>query len=348
MDFNISNLANVLFGINQTQTTISNKPQNNTDATQPKFEASPTDSEMLANMTSSQVTNLAKQAATSAANIMSNAQQNMFLRDMLDLPKDWNFLLKEFSFSDNEQISKLLKTLNNNNQSSLQSALLALAQANASVDLAAIAEHLRKSSALMADKLLKYMGAGNMSQNNISQLKSIMLIGASIANSANVNPQDFVRNMVQMYLPWLPLVPPNEENLNEIEDKIPPTDKTGAILFYLSTHNIGYFKVEILSDENIEIFITNITEIPNEELREDLSNIMKEKIKTVSQNAKLYFTNKIDNEELNIKEKQIYIVNSDDSMIGLSLLHLISKTIFEFDEKNANRFVQAENINSHQ
>ena len=46
---------------------------------------------------------------------------------------------------------------------------------------------------------------------------------------------------------------------------------------------------------------------------------------------------KIDNEEINLKEKQIYIVNADDSLAGLTLLHSISRTIFEFDEKEGQR-----------
>jgi len=350
---NIPNLASLVFSINKTapQNPVQNQTNaNNTiNSETPKFNPSPTNQELLNNMTPNQLNNLSRQVMQASANTMSNMQQNIFLRDMLELPKDWNFLMREFVFSENAQLASLLKNLNASNQSALQEALLALANSNARLNLNALAEYINKNSALLADKLLKYMGDANIGQNNISQLKNIMLIGASIANSANVNPQEFIRDIMQMYLPWLPLVPPKEEDLNEIELKMAKSaDKNGQILFYVSTKNLGYFKVEIILEETTEIYITNITELPNDDLKADLCKILKDGIKTISNEAKLFYSRKIDGTKLELKEKQIFIINSNDTIIGLSLIHQIARNIFEFDEKEAQRFIKAEKTNQPQ
>ncbi len=332
MNFNISNLASLVFSVNKTTT-----PQKTTETKE--FNISTSNNENLSNFNSKQIENLHTQISKTATNIMNNIQQNIFLRDMLGLPKEWTNLLNEFSInSTNSQLATILKNLNTQGTNTANASLLALLQSNAKVNLISLAEYLNKNSVLMADKLLKYMGTANMSQNNISQLKEIMLIGASIANSVQINPQEFIRDIIQMYLPWLPLVPPQDKDLNEIEAKTATKEKENSqILFYISTNSLGYFKIEIFLDTENEIYITNICEKENEELREIICTNIKENTKKISIKAKLFFSKKIENEELNLKDKQLYIVNSTDSLVGLTLIQLISRIIFELDEKQGQR-----------
>ena len=47
-------------------------------------------------------------------------------------------------------------------------------------------------------------------------------------------------------------------------------------------------------------------------------------------------------DKLNKKEKQLYIVNSTNSLIELTLIQLISRIIFEFDEKEGLRFSKSQ------
>ena len=335
MNFNISNLASIVFSVNKSVSP--QKPMENKE-----FFPSPTNKELLSNLNSRQLDGLYMQVSNAATNIMNNIQQNIFLRDMLGLPKEWANLLKEFPLNtNNAQLAAMLKGLNTAGTNSVNSTLLALLQAQTRVDLAALAEHLNKNSALMADKLLKYMGAANMNQQNIAQLKEIMLIGASIANSAQVNPQEFIRDIIQMYLPWLPLVPPTDKDLSEIEAKMTGEDiKNAQVVFYLSTKSLGYFKVEILLDDENEIYINNVCEKDDDDIRKTLQENLDQNIKKTSINAKLYYSRKIDTEDekLNLKDKQIFIINSSDSLVGLTLIQLISKVIFEFDEKQGQRF----------
>ncbi len=342
---NISNLAHVVLNVhnNITSATKQNAVQNN----QQNFNAAtPSNQELLSNMSQPQLNNLYFQITQAKTNIMNNAQQNMFLRDALGLPKDWANLLKEFSTMENSQLAGMLKNLTTQGQSPVQEALLQLLNSNAKLNIQALAMQLKENSALMADKLFKFMGTVAMTPGNMAQLKEIMTIGASIANSANVNPQEFLRDIIQMYLPWLPLVPPKEEDLNEIETKFSKDkNKNAQTLFYIATNHLGYFKIEILSDEEPEIYISNISKTENDELREALCTDLKENIKKSSINAKLYFSRKIDDEEMKISDKQLFIVNSDNSIISLSLMHLLARVIFEFDEKQAQRFMKVEEAN---
>lgn len=277
-----------------------------------------------------------------ATNIMNNMQQNVFLRDMMGLPKDWTALLNEFVLNSNAQVANMINNLNTTGQNPMQEALLALLSSNSKVDLAALAAMLNKNAALMGDKLLKYMGDVTM-QNNIAQLKDIMMIGASIASSAKTNPNEFIRDIIQMYLPWLPLVPPKEEDLNDIQAKIAGSSEQDAqISFYISTTNIGYFKIEIVTGNEPEIYINNVYEKEITELKETLIKTLKENIKKNCPNAKVFYSGKAD-KDLDKKGKQLYIVKSSDSMTGLVLLQLIARVIFEFDEVQAQRFLKLEN-----
>ena len=339
MNLNISNLASLIFSVNKNiapPKTVENK-EFKVQSSQQTLQNN--------NLNSQQFIGVTNRIVNTANSLMSNMQQNIFLRDMLNLPKEWTSLLNEFAFSaNNAQLANLLKNLQNANTGTINSSLLALLNSSAKVNLEALAAQLGQNSSLMADKMFKLMGNA-INQQSIAQLKEIMLIGASIANSAQVNPQEFIRDIIQMYLPWLPLVPPQEKDLNEIETKTGASDNENSqLLFYLSTNTLGYFKVEILLGDENEIYINNVVSKTNNELRELLCNNIKESLKKVSLNAKLFFSQKIDYEEIKLQEKQLYIVNSSDSLAGLTLLHTISKTIFEFDEKEGQRAQRVEEI----
>ena len=340
MNFNISNLAHVVFSVQKA--VEPQKPAPHQPQTQ-KFSLEQKNAETLANLSAKELQGTIARIQIAATNIMNNMQQNIFLRDMMGLPKDWTNLLNEFLLTSNSQVSNIINNLNTTGQNTMQAALLALLSSNSKVDLAALAEMINKNAALMSDKLIKYMGDISM-QNNIAQLKDVMLIGASIASSAKTNPNEFIRDIVQMYLPWLPLVPPKQEDLDEIQAKIAGSSEDEAqISFYISTNNIGYFKIEIVVEDEPEIYINNVYEKEIDELKDNLVKTLKDNIKKNSAKAKVFYSGKID-KDLNKKDKQLYIVKSSDSMVGLILLQLIARVIFEFDEVQAQRFLKASEL----
>lgn len=336
MNFNISNLASIIFSVQKNV-----EPQKPPPPPTQKFSLEQKNAEILSNLSAKEMQGTIARIQIAATNIMNNMQQNIFLRDMMGLPKDWTALLNEFVLNSNAQVANMINNLNATGQNPMQEALLALLASNSKVDLAALAQMLNKNAALMGDKLLKYMGDVTM-QGNIAQLKDIMMIGASIASSAKTSPNEFIRDIIQMYLPWLPLVPPKEEDLNEIQAKIAGSSENDAeISFYISTTNIGYFKIEIVTGNEPEIYINNVYEREIAELKETLVNTIKENINKNSPSAKVFYSGRVD-KDLDKKDKQLYIVKSSDSMTGLVLLQLIARVIFEFDEVQAQRFLKLE------
>ena len=302
MNFNISTLASMIFQVQKTA-----EPQKPAPPQQQaqKFSVSPSNEEMLSNLNSRQIEGLYARVQQAATNIMNNMQQNVFLRDMMGLPKDWASLLNEFVINSNARVANMINGLNTTGQNSMQEALLALLASNSKVDLAALAAMLNKNAALMGDKLLKYMGDIYMTQNNIAQLKDIMMIGASIASSAKTNPNEFIRDIIQMYLPWLPLVAPKQEDLEEIQAKINGGSEGDAeISFFISTNHLGYFKIEIVSGDEPEIYINNVYEKEIVELKDNLVKVLKDNIKKNSANAKVFYSGKVD-PNLEKKEKQL-------------------------------------------
>ena len=99
MNFNISNLASVIFQVNKV--VDKNKSLNNNAE---KFEALSNKQAKLENITSKSLDNLYFQVANSATRIMNNMQQNIFLKDMLGMPKEWTMLLNEFLMSPNKDL----------------------------------------------------------------------------------------------------------------------------------------------------------------------------------------------------------------------------------------------------
>jgi len=162
MNFNISNLASIIFSVNKNVGT-------NKTANKSEFQAPTINNSQSETITTQQFIGLTNHIAITAKNIMNNMQQNIFLRDMLNLPKEWTNLLNEFAFSaNNAQLANLLKNLQNQNGGTINSSLLALLNSSARVNLAALAEQINKNSSLMADKMLKLMGNA-MNQQNITQ-----------------------------------------------------------------------------------------------------------------------------------------------------------------------------------
>ena len=107
MNFSIQNLASVIFSVHKNA-----EPQKANQTNQQKFSVSPSNQELLANMNSRQLDGLYARVTQVAKNLMNNMQQNIFLRDMMGLPKDWAGLLKEFATSQNAQVANMINNLN--------------------------------------------------------------------------------------------------------------------------------------------------------------------------------------------------------------------------------------------
>ncbi len=320
MDFNISSFVFSITKTSNVKSVNSEKPQG---------------FEVEAQVTNNQISQskeviVLPQVNTSAA-YMNNIQMNMFLREMLSLPKEWAALLADFvnlKGVNVKDIENVLLNLNNNSK------LLALLQANPKVDLAALAKLIEHNSANLTDKMVKLMAGAVFDKTLINQMKEISLIGSSIATAFNINQSDFIRSVVQMYLPWLPFVPPeyreNTERLNEaFSDE--EQHSSAQTSFFLTTAALGFFKVEIIEEEGIEIFITRIADKLDE-----TDDLLKKNLKDVAvkyfKETDFNYISKEKADDNNKNEKELHIISSSNSAISLMLIQMLSRKIFETDD----------------
>ena len=322
MDFNISSFV---FSINKTSTV---KPVNSEQTKQ--FEVESNIANNNQNASAKEVIVLPQTAAT--ASIMNNVQMNMFLKEMLNLPKEWATLLSEFiklNGVNAKEIENALSNLNNNTK------LASLLQINPKVDLEAIAKLIASNSTQLTDKMVKLMSGAIFDKALINQMKEVSLIGSSIATALNINQNDFIRSVVQMYLPWLPFVPPEQrENMERLTETFSDEEQHSSMQtsFFLTTVALGFFKIEIIEEKGIEIFITRITDKLNETddtLKKMLKDVATKYFKETNFD---YFSKEKLCEDIK-KEKELHIINSSNSAISLMLIQMLSRKIFEADDE---------------
>lgn len=321
MDFNISSFV---FSINKTTTVKAvNSEQNK------QFEVEAKVANNNQNGLAKETVILPQTAAT--VSLMNNIQMNMFLREMLNLPKEWVTLLSEFiklNGANAKEIEKALSNLNNNTR------LLALLQNNPKVDLEAIAKLIATNSTQLTDKMVKLMAGANFDKTLISQMKEISLIGSSIATALNINQTDFIRSIVQMYLPWLPFVPPEQrDNMERLTEAFGDEEahSSSQTSFFVTTVALGYFKFEISEDKGIDIFVTRIAEKLDEAdatLNKMLDNVAKKYFKDIEFS---YLSKEKICDEIK-QEKELHIIGSSNSAIALMLIQMLSRKIFEADD----------------
>ena len=320
MDFNISSFV---FSINKT-TTVKGVNQEN----QQNFEV---EAQVTNNQNAQGRETIILPKINTSLSLMNNMQMNMFLREMLNLPKEWNKLLSEFinlNGANIKDIEQALANLNNNSK------LIALLQANPKVDLAALAKLIANNSANLTDKMVKLMAGAIFDKTLINQMKEISLIGSSIATAFNINQNDFIRSVVQMYLPWLPFVPPeHRENMERLTEAFSDEEQhsSSQTSFFLTTVALGFFKIEITEDKNIEIFITRIAE-KIDETDDALKKMLKDVAIKYFRDINFSYYSKEKTAD-NIKnEKELHIINSSNSAIALMLIQMLSRKIFEADD----------------
>ncbi|MFA6989483.1 MAG: hypothetical protein WC197_05380 [Candidatus Gastranaerophilaceae bacterium] len=250
--------------------------------------------------------------------VLNNYQINLLLRDLMSLPKEWSDFL----------------TLVANNNGSAKLALEMLLLQNPEIDLKNIAMLLSQNSSKMLDKLIKLTTLTGTASQGIEQFRDIINIGTTMFANVSADKIELLRNTLQLYLPWLPLDNPDLKLLEELKKEFNTKNgKTGETLFFITTKTIGQFKISIISGEKThEIDIVNLTAEKDEEIEKQLKKKIKDECSKIT--VELNFTYKSSlTENIKEQEKQLYIINNDNSLISLILLQLVSKAIFETDEK---------------
>ena len=205
---------------------------------------------------------------TSANQIMISTveveQRANYIKDLLNLPRDFQTLISQIE-GNIDPNAKALKDL---------SKLLV----NGKINLTALTSLLGENSKDAVQKLMMtIMTVSKMGSNNVSQLKELM----GLFSSANptVDSAQTVKNLIMLYLPWLPLSIRNDLNLDfdiDIFDKIQGPDPNEeesqeTIKIMIQTANYGNIMatLELAQNEEVDVLIIANSDFPEKEVMEE-------------------------------------------------------------------------------
>ena len=185
---------------------------------------------------------------------LTQEDKSALIKNMLDLPEDMSNLLKMLSNKNknltNAEFMKLLSMLNVNG----------------------------KEAAAKLSKLIVFLGTNNI--KGAEKLQEIYSIVNAMASGATQNASQLVKNIILLYLPWLPIGESNnfeigfKETSEGKETKESDSDgdsaESDAISIFIQTVNFGNVKVNLYkgSGNQINMFVDCIESFPKEKLTE--------------------------------------------------------------------------------
>lgn len=275
----------------------------------------------------------AKIINTTVQNIHQNVvQQTNILLTQMQLKQlsamERSALLKElFNFPDD--IQEFLKMVITDGKNIVNSKELEILMSQ-SLDVSKLVVLLQKNGKEAVEKLAKMIAILNQSGIfNTQQLKELSnIINASIAVS-DTNPSQVLKNIMLMYLPWLPLTENTGFNIgfeegSEKREKEPEN----SITILITTKHYGVVKIFLFedgTDTNIEI--TCSAEFPKDELKNAICT------DKTSKNAKVAYSVRKSAQQENQTETKInFSGTAKISPKMLLLTHTLVRMVLEIDQ----------------
>lgn len=220
----------------------------------------PAESKTLANLSNQNtVLNQANDVKFSSINKIA---QSKLIRELLNVPDDIQELLSLIAYKKTspDDLKKLL------------------AQENTKINTDLIKLMLEQNSAESMNKLIKLFQQAPGGTQNTEQMKDIMALLNQILPKKDASPQQTLTNLILLYLPWLPLSEKQdiEIRFEKRENNDSKTSEQSALVIYISTINLGRFRISIVlkKDYSLKIEIENFGEEDNK--KEYLESILKE------------------------------------------------------------------------
>ncbi|HIZ27974.1 MAG TPA: hypothetical protein H9673_02135 [Candidatus Adamsella sp.] len=212
-------------------------------------------------------------------NKLDNIQKMLFLKEMLNLPDEWKDLL----------IFAALKSSPSANSEQLLSKL---------IDFNLLKKDINQTSNEILNKLLKLLTPQMAAKS--SEIQQMMEILQKFLPSSETKTPDFIKDLMLMYLPYLPLKEDFKlrfQNKNNNDDN--SENNSDAIIIILTTKNMGTFRIEIFlenSTPHIQIdnnsdslnkrFLTGLKEIKQKlEIKNEISIIKNKNIQSSNEQS---------------------------------------------------------------
>ena len=186
-----------------------------------------------------------------------------------------------------EEVSQELKQLQNQEAAQLAQKQVSAKVLPSKINLSVLNSQIQQHSKQALNNLVLEMSTAT--RQGITDTKpiqdTISLINSSISASSQNDTALAIKNLMLLYLPWLPL----EEGVGfklDVETKKaePPKDDDTSISIMITTKNYGNIGAEInlLTTNSVDIFITCDKKFPKDELLKRLNHDSKEHSMTAS------------------------------------------------------------------
>ena len=250
-------------------------------------------------------------------------QRANYIKDLLNLPRDFQSFINQIQNMNTETAKSFAKILT-----------------DGKINLSALTELLAGNSKEAVQKLMMtIMTVSKMGSNNVSGLKELMAMFSVGANSSDSTQT--VKNLLMLYLPWLPLSIRNEMNLDfdiDIFDKIQGADpdkeeNIETIKIMIETANYGNVLAELEMAPNFEVdvYITAIESFPESEVLKRFNE--ENKKNSIRSNTKIEKTKDPENSQEFKQNVKITSSNFVSPKLVQSA-HSLIKIIIEVDYSN--------------
>lgn len=282
------------------------------------------------NITPNQTTSL-NQVLDVKFNSINRMEQAKLIKELLNLPNEieelFSFLL--YKKVSSETLESLLK------------------QTDLKLNTDLIRQILEGNSKESMNKLLKLFQQAPGGTQNTDQIKDILSLLNKIAPKQGYTAHEILTNVTLLYLPWLPLsekqdleIKLEQHKKKKEEEKEEESEQT-ALVIYITTINIGKFKISIIlkQDSSIRIEIENYKEQKNETDNEYLEKILKEvseqsRKNKINAKTELFVLEQEEKNEVTNKKREVIISPAADvSPVLIITAQKISKIILEADER---------------
>lgn len=177
---------------------------------------------------------------------LSPQETALFLKNLLNLPRDIQGLLMLLAFPPGpdrpETLKKLLEKYPDLN-----------------VTLENVQSFLGDHSKEGVQKLLKLIQGNQAAQMGDAKMEELLKLTSQLTNKVQSSPMEALNTMMLLYLPWLPLVPPQK-----LETAFVPSEEEGGgtgnpdetsynLVLYIETNRLGKFKVSLNQSNQTQI-----------------------------------------------------------------------------------------------
>lgn len=227
----------------------------NTQSSQPLPQANVVNQQVQQNQVLNQQLQESILQTQEALKEFSQTDKSALIKNMLNLPEDLSQLLKNLVNKNenltNAEFMKLLTMLNVNG----------------------------KESAQKLSKLMVFLGSNNI--KGAEKLQEVYTIVNALASGSTQNASQLMKNIILLYLPWLPIGESNNfeiglkktekgKNDGDSGDEAEKNDESDSIAIFIQTVNFSNVKVTLYMEQrqNISMFVECIDEFPKEQLQE--------------------------------------------------------------------------------